>query len=280
MSVRVMSLVWDGYPGGGSELLALLALADWSDDEGRCFPSMASIGRKTRLSEKQARRVVHSLEESGFLRVTGGQAGGGMSRRYQIALDRLTPPADGRAPAGGRAPSDVPNPSRPWEGTPPTHGRRTISEPSKNHQEVGDTPPVSSKAADTCPYQQIIDLYHEAMPNNPRCKVVSKARKAAIKSRWSEAANLSCKPFGYSSREDGLKAWRTFFEICADSDFLTGRAPATNGRPPFLADIDFLMSPTGFTRTLENKYHRAPEPGAGRPAPAIASQDAIFRGCI
>lgn len=110
MSVRVLSKVWDGFPGGGYELLALLALADWSDDDDRCYPSMASIGRKTRLSEKQARRVVHSLEEAGFLRVIGGQTGGGISRRYQIALDRLTPPADGRAPVGGRAPIDVPNP--------------------------------------------------------------------------------------------------------------------------------------------------------------------------
>jgi hypothetical protein len=36
VSIRVMSLIWDAYPGGGgSELLALLALADWSVDAGR-----------------------------------------------------------------------------------------------------------------------------------------------------------------------------------------------------------------------------------------------------
>lgn len=120
----------------------------------------------------------------------------------------------------------------------------------------GRAPPVSSKAADPCPYQKLIDLYHETLPDNPRCKVVSKARKAAIKARWTEAAALTCKPFGYASREEGLSAWRQFFEVCADSDFLTGRTPPTQGRPPFVADIDFLMSPSGFTRTLENKYHR------------------------
>ena len=184
MSVRVLSEVWDGYPGGGSELLALLALADWSDDEGRCFPSMASIGRKTRLSEKQARRVVHSLEEAGFLRVTGGQSGGGMSRRYQIALDRLTPPADGRAPAGGRAPADVPNPSRPREGTPPAHGSRTVSEPSVNHQEIADEPPVSSKAADPCPHQAIIDLYHQTLPTGRQVRIWNETRKAKLRARW------------------------------------------------------------------------------------------------
>ena len=36
MAVRVWAMVWDGFPGGGSDLLAMLALADWSDDQGRC----------------------------------------------------------------------------------------------------------------------------------------------------------------------------------------------------------------------------------------------------
>ena len=129
----------------------------------------------------------------------------------------------------------------------------------EQEQEVkaeGDTPPVSSKAADLCPHQAIIDLYHEALPNNPKCKVLTAARKATIKARWNEAAKLTCKPFGYSTRDDGLNAWRAFFDICADSDFLTGKAPGTGGRPPFVAGIDFLMSASGFAKTLENNYHR------------------------
>ena len=40
MSIQIINKVWEGFPGSGAELLALLALADWSDDEGRCFPSM------------------------------------------------------------------------------------------------------------------------------------------------------------------------------------------------------------------------------------------------
>lgn len=104
MAVRVLSMVWDGYPGGGTELLALLALADWSDDNGRCWPSMASIARKTRLSEKQARRVVHSVIKSGYLTVTANPQGGATSRRYQINLKRLA--------------------------TPPTHGSRTVIDTS------------------------------------------------------------------------------------------------------------------------------------------------------
>ena len=107
-----------------------------------------------------------------------------------------------------------------------------------------------------CPADSIVALYHEVMPDNPRCKVLSAARRAAIRARWKEAAHLDCEPFGYSTRADGLAAWRRFFEVCAESDFLTGRTPGLPGKPPFIADIDFLMSPSGFAKTLENKYHR------------------------
>ena len=115
---------------------------------------------------------------------------------------------------------------------------------------------IPSEPRMSCPYEEIVALYHELLPDNPRCKVLSDARRSAIRARWKEAARLTCKPFGYSNRADGLAAWRKFFEICAESDFLTGRAAPLPGRPAFVADIDFLMSPSGFAKTLENKYHR------------------------
>lgn len=114
----------------------------------------------------------------------------------------------------------------------------------------------ATQAKPACPAEEIVELYHAAMPDNPRVRVLNNARRKTIRARWKEAASLECKPFGYSSREDGLEAWRQFFEVCAESDFLTGRAPAQPGKPPFLADIDFLMSPAGFAKCLENKYHR------------------------
>lgn len=118
-------------------------------------------------------------------------------------------------------------------------------------EEVGE----QSRSA-PCPAESIVDLYHRHMPDNPKCVVLNDARRRAIRSRWKEAARLTCAPFGYSTRADGLKAWGEFFAVCAASDFLTGKARPQKGKPPFIADIDFLMSPSGFAKTLENKYHR------------------------
>ncbi|WP_152564845.1 helix-turn-helix domain-containing protein [Cupriavidus metallidurans] len=101
-----MSLVWDGFPGSGSELLAMLALADWSDDDGRCFPSMSAIAIKTRLSRSQAQRVVHGLIDGGFVEVLGNEFGGppGATRQYRIVRTTLTGRMDatGSASATGR----------------------------------------------------------------------------------------------------------------------------------------------------------------------------------
>lgn len=92
MSVRVMALVWDRFPPGGPELLAMLALSDWADDAGgNCHPSMATIARKLRVSRSQAQRIIHRLIEDGWLHVTSGHTGGapGTTRHYQIDLGKL-----------------------------------------------------------------------------------------------------------------------------------------------------------------------------------------------
>jgi len=107
-----------------------------------------------------------------------------------------------------------------------------------------------------CPAERIVEAYHRWMPENPKCKVLNSARRGMIKARWNEAAKLTCKPFGYTTVPGGIAAWEAFFGVCAESMFLTGRATPLPGKPPFFADIDFLMTPSGFAKCIENKYHR------------------------
>lgn len=135
-----MSAVWERFPSGGSELLALLALADWSDDEGRCFPSVAAIAKKTRLSKSQAQRTVHGLIDSDVVVVEGNEAGGapGATRRYRILVDRLTgspnanptghTSATGSTNATGR--THAADGSHPCGETGRTHATQTVIEPS------------------------------------------------------------------------------------------------------------------------------------------------------
>lgn len=249
MSVRVMSLVWDGYPGGGSELLALLALADWSDDEGRCYPSMAAIADKTRLSRSQAQRVVHTLIGSGFVSVEGNESGGrpGSTRRYlinlqQIRTERGRTHATGSAYATGR--TDAAEGSHGCAERGRTHATLTISEPSVNHQGIADEPPVSSKAADPCPHQAIIDLYHQTLPSGRQVRIWNDTRRAKLRARWKE-----------DPKRQSVEWWGKFFGYIAESDFLTGKAASVN-RPPFELDLEWIVSPANFVKIVEGKYHR------------------------
>lgn len=132
MAVRVLSLVWDGYPGGGSELLAMLALADWSDDSGRCYPSMAAIAKKVRLSKSQAQRVVHGLIDGGYVKVTANALGGSptQTRNYRIVLDRLTGSAHATGSVDATGRTNAAEGSHPCGGRGSAHATQTVSEPS------------------------------------------------------------------------------------------------------------------------------------------------------
>lgn len=128
----------------------------------------------------------------------------------------------------------------------------------KDKEEQTSMSPQSADPEDVrlCPVGSLVDLYHSSMPENPRVKVLNEKRKAAIRARWKDASKFDFAPFGYKTRSEGLEKWRTFFEVCAESDFMTGKVAPAQGRKLFIADIDFIFSPDGFAKILENKYHQ------------------------
>lgn len=88
-------MVWQNYSGYGTELLTMLALADWCDDEGaKLFPSIKAVAKKLRISESQARRSVHKLIDQGYLSVIKNHDGGRNSetRHYKINVILLHVP--------------------------------------------------------------------------------------------------------------------------------------------------------------------------------------------
>ena len=107
MSINVMNLVWNHYPRGGSEKLALLALADWCDDEGgSLYPSIATVARKIAVSESQARRILHGFIDEGLLEVVGNHGGGArtQTRRYRLVIARLAPARVNASPRAAATP--------------------------------------------------------------------------------------------------------------------------------------------------------------------------------
>ena len=67
MSIKIMSHVWNMEIEDSTAKLALMALADFSDDEGYCFPSYEVLAKKISKSKRTAVRVVDKLAELGFV---------------------------------------------------------------------------------------------------------------------------------------------------------------------------------------------------------------------
>jgi len=88
MSIRVMTSVWDDLrTQAHSELLVLLALADWANDDGYCWPTISALATKARLSERAVQQILGRLTTTGRIRrIQGG--GRGRANRYQVVTAR------------------------------------------------------------------------------------------------------------------------------------------------------------------------------------------------
>ena len=83
MSIKATTRVWENSNQRGSDLLLLLALGDRSDDEGISWPGIAELSSKTRVDQRQVKRMLKNLEAVGELYVLRG-TGRGHANRYFI----------------------------------------------------------------------------------------------------------------------------------------------------------------------------------------------------
>ncbi len=153
MSVRAMSIVWQAKVSPPTSKLTLLALADWSNDDGASLhPSMRSVAAKVGISTDQARRIVRGFMADGLLSVVANAHGGspGTTPSYLIHLDRVaklpqTTGTDARAGADATPGTDAADGLHgrrrrlaPMPETAGTHASLT----TMNHQRTTNEPPI------------------------------------------------------------------------------------------------------------------------------------------
>lgn len=83
-----MTLVWDRSAHTGTDLLMLLALADFSDDQGNSYPSVPTLATKCRMRVRNANYILRALQASGELEVRPNEGPKG-TNCYRIALEDL-----------------------------------------------------------------------------------------------------------------------------------------------------------------------------------------------
>lgn len=85
MSVRASDRVWSHSKRTGSELLMLLAIADFADDAGNAFPSVPTLAAKCRMTTRNVNHILVVLQDCGELEVRRN-AGPRGTNLYRITL--------------------------------------------------------------------------------------------------------------------------------------------------------------------------------------------------
>lgn len=176
-------------------------------------------GYKHKRCERQLSEVYEKSEK----------ARASAKRRWDAASDANALPTDSDRIANGMLPTTH-NP------LPTTHNPDNISTP-KGVEGESKIPP--------CPYKEIVKLYHEILPDLPKCEILNKTRQGYLKQRWID------KNHGLPD----LDNWRNYFEYVSKSDFLMGKTEGRDGKPPFKANLEWLTKPLNYTKVYEGKYH-------------------------
>jgi hypothetical protein len=95
-----------------------------------------------------------------------------------------------------------------------------------------------SAADDAVPHQQIIELFHDTLPDLPAIRGWTDARKALLRARWEEDA-----------KRQSLDWWKRFFEYVGKSDYLCGRSAK------WTADLPWILKQENFLKVIEGRYH-------------------------
>lgn len=91
-----------------------------------------------------------------------------------------------------------------------------------------------------CPKDEILALYHDVLPKCPRVLKWTDTRDRLLRARWREHPSLD--------------QWKQYFSIVSRSRFLTGKTNGHVDRPPFIADLEWLIKPSNFVKVMEGRY--------------------------
>ncbi|MKM03237.1 helix-turn-helix domain-containing protein, partial [Salmonella enterica subsp. enterica] len=93
MSSKILGNVWDAcaaHDVKGAKLVIMARLADYSNDDGICYPSVETICRQLGLGESTVRTAIAELESAGWLRRESRRKGNrNTSNLYHLNADRL-----------------------------------------------------------------------------------------------------------------------------------------------------------------------------------------------
>ena len=127
------------------------------------------------------------------------------------------------------------------------------SRPEEHEPEKQEEPEESTAKRPPCPAKEIVELYHEILPEHPRVEILNETRRRSINARWSDIGTRLKEKGREDTRAARLAYMRQIFLKASQSDFLCGRTTCRDGKT-YMVTFDKLMSQSGFIGVIEGKY--------------------------
>lgn len=221
MSSKILGNVWDAcaaHDVKGAKLVIMARLADYSNDDGICYPSVETICRQLGLGESTVRTAIAELESAGWLRRESRRKGNrNTSNLYHLNADRLEALARAEKDkvaalkqqrrANGFHPSD----SEPSKSEPSDSGRSNGFHPSDSdkkgvftRQNLTPDPQVNSK------HDPSVNSKHESQDIGASADASAPARSAKqdYSPEFEAAWQAYPKHAGGNSKAAAYKAWK------------------------------------------------------------------------
>lgn len=188
MSIKALNLVFDNGPDDRAQYMVLIALADWSNDDGVSWPAVGTLAKKSRCSVRTCQYTLDKLSNpklwggtEPLVKIFPGQGPSGVNK-YQINMKMLA--------AGRPAQSDE---SEDVAASPENARVQELHPPQKLHPAVSDVEVVQTRRRNCT--QTIIEPLEEPLsvparaceadadlsePNQAAPEDGSKARRSMI----------------------------------------------------------------------------------------------------
>lgn len=220
MSIKLMTAVWEREDLSSTHKLVLLALADWANDEGLCWPSINRLAIKTSMTGRGVQKTIRSLEQMGFVR---REEESGKGNRYWVSI-----PMNDVHPCTIFTPAlnDIhPTPEPCSDNTSETHHLIT-----NNTSIQEDDAPVTQ--------DEVLEYWNTIAGRIglPKISKLTPARRQKLQARIKEFPDV--------------ESWSTAFQNIERSPFLRG----DNDRG-WKANFDFLLQPGSFVKLIEGVYN-------------------------
>lgn len=281
MSITLMTLSWDARGLTQGEAFVLTSLCDQANDAGVCWPSVETIARRCRMTERGVQKCIRELERKNYLRCEGRK---GTTSHYIINVAKLheeyrrtkfTPEHSSPQEAGQDGVVDNPhNPQTPEHGSPlggersspvgantvhhspelgSGEGRTTVSKPPNVvHPEpsITITEPTHNQRACvsrdvSCEKQKgDVEIAFDEWNRIAESRALHMAGVLTPKRMAAIAALLGAL--------GGIEGWRGLLRAVEASPFLCG-----SGARGWRCSLDWLVQPESAQRVLEGQYSTA-----------------------